>query len=246
MIFDKVALFFLAINKILYALLYVEFWSLPSISKTLSILTGELLPSYLSLALIFVSLFVLPTLSSLLVLASFKKFIFNHSKDAKKNYRSIVSIICISYTFLLFFEILGFFINLAFKSLFYFRIRTSNYFLHSYFPYSFMSILLFILIFQSSCFMIGFLITELLIAFKLMIVTITMQKFVLKNIKIIVIVATFVLFNTVLTIFFQRNFMQFSKEEYNKLLGFTDKLVETLKVNFLMMYAYSIYVLNIE
>lgn len=244
MLFNKIVTFFICLDLFLYSMLYVEFWSLPSLSKTMSVLTNGTLPGYISFSLLFIIILGFPIFSVVFILSNFKKFIFNHSKNSKKSYAAIIAILFISYLFLTFFEILAFLVSLAFKPEFYFAIRCSDSFLHIYDPYFFLTNLIFILISQSSCFILSFLITEVLLTYKISVITMTIRDFINKNLKTVLTIGAIILINTSILVSFQDNLSKFSSGNYSKTLGITDKMVELFLINFLLMYCYSIYTIN--
>lgn len=243
--FDKIVLATLCINVLLYMCLYVEFSSLPSLPSTFMVITNSSLSYLCTCLLLFLVLFAIPMAAFVYILSSLKKFIFNHSKNMLYCYTSALYILLISYSLICFFSILNFLIDLAYKSNYYFLVRLSDYTLHTYFPHIFTTGLFLCLITQSSCFIVAFLITEILLTYKFTVMTISFRDFMIKNLKTICIPFLMILANITITMFFENNLYKFSQGQYTRTFGISDRLLEGVLVNSLLMYIYTIFTLYI-
>lgn len=244
--FNKVLLVTLGIDVFLYMCLYVEFLSLPSLSNTFSVITNNSLSYLCTCLLLFLSLFLIPMIAFVYILSSLKKFIFNHSKNIAQCYTSAVYILLISYSLISLFSIVKFFVDLAYENNYYFRVRLSNYILHTHFPYIFTTNLLLCLITQSSCFIIAFLVTEILLTYKFTVTTITFRDFMIKNLKTICIPLLMILANVSVSVFFENNLYVFSQGQYTRTFGICDRFIQGILINTLLMYVYAIFTLYVN
>jgi hypothetical protein len=244
--FDKIALVILGTNVLLSMCLYVEFSSLPSLSNTFLVITNNSLSYPCTCLLLVLVLFVIPMIAFVYILSRLKKFIFNHSKNVAHCYTNALHILLISYSLICLFAILSFFKDLAYEKNYYFRVRLSDYTLHTHLPHIFTTNLLLCLVTQSSCFIVAFLVTEILLTYKFAVTTISFWDFMIKNLKTACITFLMILVNVSISVFFENNIYNFSQGQYTRTFRILDRLIEGVLTNSLLMYLYTVFTLHIN
>ena len=175
-----------AINVFFSLIVYDELMRLPSMSTTMSILLGRNLSFFISIFIISFLLFFLPETIIVIILFSFKKYTFNHTKPIMRSYILINMLLIITYQLVYFIFISEFLVKLAFKRDEFALVYQSKLNLDKVESHMFFFEILNGLVSHVTVFIVMFFTTELIIAYYQSLSTMSFEGFCLKNQKALI------------------------------------------------------------
>ncbi|ELA42665.1 uncharacterized protein VICG_00417 [Vittaforma corneae ATCC 50505] len=219
--------------------LFIEISSLPSLKDTLTLIFN--IPYFWSLFLILTLIIPSPMLVVVYILFTFKKFIFNHSKNIFNSFNRALYILAISYCVVSILSILSFIIDLAFKIEYYFIVRMSNAIPDNGYVHIFALNVIMALLGQSTTFSMAFLITEMILTYKFKVVSMTVRNFILKNYRVILAVVGVSLINVSVMCKIEDEYSKrYLANHYPKSFGVADRLAEGSLITIVLMYLYAL------
>lgn len=227
----------------LYLSMLPEIHSMPTMNETFKHIFS--FSPYISIGLFFTLIIIAPILIVVLVLSTFKKFVFNHSKSINTSFNNATIAIMFSHLIGIIYVMVSFLIDLAFKSAdYYFQIRFSHLFLDKGAPHTLTINILMTLISQSTIFAIAFLITEIGLTYKYKVISSSFSSFILKNLHLAIAVFLIFVINVKVMNDIETNFQNiFRDRDYSRSFGTFDKLAESILLVIILMYVYSLFVI---
>ncbi|KAM0679858.1 hypothetical protein GINT2_002030 [Glugoides intestinalis] len=170
-----------------------------------------------------------------------KKYIFNHSKDISKAFDRAVHVLLIAYLIIIALNLSAFLFDLAFKGDYYYTVRMSNLLADNAAIHIFTINLILALLAQTTTFLLVFLITEFILTYKHIVVTMTPMSFIKKNYAVVALVFVPCLVNMILMSKIESKFTEkYLEMRYTKNFGVFDKTLEGTLITLLAMYLYAL------
>lgn len=220
--------------------LITEISSLPSLKTTLTSIMN--LPYVVSLSLISSLILISPMLTILIVLSSFKKFVFNHSKNILNSFTRALYTLSISYSAAIILMLIPFAIDLAFREDYYLVVRLSGVYKDNGSVHTFSLNLIMALLGQSAIFSLAFLVTEVLLTYRFQVVSTTIKDFIVRN-AFVVMAVTLSALGTILMMYkIECGYEEKYIAEMHQRKGYrvTDNLAEQIIMSIALMYLYAL------
>lgn len=219
--------------------LFIEISSLPSLKDTLTLIFN--VPYSWSLLFILTLIIPIPMIMVVGILSAFKKFIFNHSKNISSSFNRALYILAISYCIVAILSIISFVMDLAFKIDYYLIVRMSRVIPDNGYVHLFALNVIMALLGQATTFSIAFLITEIILTYKLKVVSMTVRSFIFKNYQVVLVVIGASLINIFVMCKIESEYSRrYMTNQFPKSFGVTDRLAEGSLITIVLMYLYAL------